>query len=202
MRIRMELTGTTQLVFHNVQLSDPANPWTIKIKEITDKKDKTTSDFQEVAKLEWMGGLYVGNRGGIVMPAANIHRCLNRGAVLRKEGKNIERALIFVTQEVPVTIGNSKNPVKHDLEKLWSDPQYRFQTAVRVGTNRVQRMRPRFPEWSLSIDWELETEVMDLSTLHLIAKDAGRMEGLGDHRTKGSGRFNTTITKVEEDVQS
>lgn len=199
MRIRMDLIGTTQLVMHNVQLSDPANEFTIKIGELTSKKDKTAQDFREIADLEWLGGLYIGRSvSGIVVPAANVHKTLNRGAVLRREGKNVERAVIFTQQEFPLIIGDPKDPIPHDLAKLQANPAYRFQTAVRVGQNRVQRMRPCFPVWALSTEWELETDVMDLSTLRLIAKDAGRMEGLGDHRTKGSGRFNVSITEVKE----
>lgn len=188
MRIQIELTGITPLVMHNVRLSDPLDDYAKEISKLSSKKKKTEEDHLAIGRLEFAGGLYV-NAGEIVMPCPNIKRCLNRAAVIRRLGKDVERALHPLAQEVPLIYGGPRSP-----EDLWNDVSYRFRTTVRVGASRVQRTRPRFPKWKVISDWELLTDIIDLDDLVGIGNDAGIIEGLGDHRSQGSGRFDAKIT--------
>lgn len=188
MRVIIDMVGTTQLVMHNVQLADPTNSWAKAIAEISHKRKKTDEDRAAIARLEFMGGLYMGKSGPVV-PTANVHRSLVLAAKMRKEGKTIERALLAVAMEAPLQYDGPRDP-----EGLWAAEQYRLSKMVRVGAARVLRTRPRFPQWRLITEWELLTDKCDVDLLGTIVKEAGLMEGLGDGRSsQGWGRFDGTV---------
>jgi hypothetical protein len=155
------------------------------IAELTSKKTKTQADNLEIGRLEFMGGLYVGRSGGLVIPAENVHKCIEETAKIRKWGKKVTRALLYdAEQEFQLQY---EGPA--DLNELWEDKQFRFRTAVRVMGRRVMRTRARFHRWSLSTTWELLETQMNPKDLRTVVREAGIIEGLGDHRIKGSGRF-------------
>jgi len=92
MRVIIKLIGTSPLLMHNAQLSDPEHPISRAIAELTSKVEKTAEDHREISRLEFCGSLYVG-KGGPVMPAANLQKCFSNAAKIRREGKSVERAL-------------------------------------------------------------------------------------------------------------
>lgn len=190
MRIQVEMTGTSQLVMHNAQLSDPLNKYAKEIAGLSKKKRKTEEDHLEIGRLEFIGGLYVGD-GGITMPTPNIKRCFTRAATLRREGKAVERALLPLAQEFLLIYKGPKA-----VDQLWADETFRFRTSVKVGQSRVQRTRPRFPPgWMIVSEWELLTDALDPDNFERIVEEAGLIEGLGDHRTLGSGRFDAKLRR-------
>ena len=188
MRIKVTLVGQTPLMMHNAQLVDPDNKWSKLIKGITDKGSKMTDeDRQTKGRYEWFGGLYIGH-GGVVMPTANIRRCFQEAGKATKHGKAITRAVIPVSVEVPLV----HNGPRH-LDKLFEQVEFIDRRAVGVGKNRVMRTRPIFPAWQLECEFELVINLIDSSSFGLICSDAGRLEGLGDDRINGFGRFSVTI---------
>lgn len=193
MKVFIRIDGVTQLILHNIRLSDPIDQFKVAIEEITKKKTKTTADQIEIAKLEFMGGLYTGHgplAGRVIMPAPVLHRCFVSAAKASREGKSMERALLITTQEFPLRFPGEKK----SLEQLWDDENHHFRAAVRVKANRVMRMRPRFPEWRVDAEFELVEQMMNFGVLKDIIVRAGVSEGLCDHRTKGSGRFNAIVS--------
>jgi hypothetical protein len=191
MRVTVEFVGTSPLLMHNVELSDPNNHWARAISELTSKGDKTREDHLEIARLEFMGSLYIGAKGPMI-PAPNVQKCLVQAAKVRKEGKTIERSLMPLGLELPLLYEGPRKP-----DELWADETFRYLAPVTVGRAKVWRMRPRFINWALSSEWELLTDVLDFAKFQRIANEAGRIEGLGDGRTKGFGRFEAKVTKAE-----
>lgn len=190
MRIRIELRGTSPLLCHNIALSDPEYNWTKEIKAITSKRKKTEDDLKAIAKYEWFGGLYEGKLiPGIVMPTQNIRKTIVEAAKIYKLGKQVTRSLSFTGMEVPIVYNGPK-----DLDKLYEDGQYTDRSSVKVGTSRVMRVRPKFPEWALIAEAYLMESVLDLDDLVRIVEIAGQAEGIGDNRVNGFGRF---VGKVE-----
>lgn len=187
MRIHARLTGTTALLMHNIRLANPDDQFAKAIAKITSKRTKTEEDRLEIAHLEFLGGLYVGKSGPYI-PAANVRRCLKETAKVRRLGKQIDRAVVPVMQEFALAYKGPRDP-----EALWKDETFRQQEAARVGTSRVQRMRPRFLPWALDTEWELISEVLDHEDFIAVFKAAGIVEGLGDNRINGFGRFNVEI---------
>jgi hypothetical protein len=190
MRVITKLTGTRPLLLHNVQLADPDNRWARQISQITKKRTKTEEDRKAIADLEWEGGLYIDN-GVISMPAANVLRSFVECAKIGKQGKNLNRALTPTEIAVPLVYSGPQS-----LEELKRKPEFRDQAMVRVGTQRILRTRPIFRSWALLLEWELLTEVLDLSDFESIVIQAGRVEGLGDNRKNGYGRFSAEVSEV------
>ena len=195
MRVLLEMTGTSPLLMHNPQLADPANSWTRAIAEITAKgKKMTDKDQQEKLRLEFMGGLYVGAKG-VVVPAKSIRKCLILAARITRKGKDIERALITTSIEFPLIYKGPREPTG-----LWADEQHRYLTLVKVGRGLVPRMRPQFPRWSLVSEWEIETSILNLRDFIEMASKAGVVEGIGDNRVNGFGRFTTQVSEAVDEI--
>jgi hypothetical protein len=51
------------------------------------------------------------------------------------------------------------------------------------------RVRPKFPAWEITADLELLDDMLNPNDLKDIASLAGLIEGLGDNRVNGFGRF-------------
>jgi hypothetical protein len=197
MRILIEMVGKSALVQHNVQLSDPGNPFTRAIAAITSKGSKQTDDERrEVARLEFCGGLYIGQEGPFIGAAA-IGRCIANAAKVQKLGKNVERALIPTVVEVPLDYKGPREP-----SALWADEKFHFAVPVRVGRGLILRMRPRFPEWRLVSEWELVETILDFRHFIAIAEQAGLIEGLGDARRLGFGRFTAKVSEAKANAVS
>jgi hypothetical protein len=188
--VQLKLTGTRPLLCHNVQLADPDNPITVQIAEITKKRKKTPQDRREIAKLEWHGGLYIAD-GQPVFPVANILKALANAAKVTRQGAAVQRAVAAAEFEVPINYGKSRT-----LDQLHDDPNYHDRRAVGVSSSKVIRTRPRFPKWGMECTLYLLPEVLDLRDLKSIATLAGTIEGVGDGRKIGMGRFECEIVDV------
>ena len=192
MRIQLTMRGTSPLVMHNVVLADPMNSVTKAIAAITDKGSRMSDDDRlEVARLEFHGGLYLG-RGGPVIPSPNILRTIANAAKIRRLGKDVERAMIPTALEFPLVY---KGP--RDAASLWANEAFRYGAPVRIGRGVVSRMRPRFPDWEVVSEWELMTEILNLRDFGAIVEVAGIIEGMGDNRRNGYGRFTSEIVELK-----
>lgn len=191
MKIRITMTGTSPLVMHNVRLARPDDDFTRAIAKITAKRSKQTDDDRgEVARLEFAGSLYVDEEGPYV-PTANIRRCLVEAAKVRRFGKAVERALIPLTMSAPLQYDGPRG-----VDELWKQPRFRYSTIVAINRAKTPRMRPQFPQWGLVTEWELLTETLNIEDLIAIVHSAGLIEGLGDNRRNGFGRFTSEVKQV------
>jgi hypothetical protein len=190
MKIRLELTGTAALLMHNIQLANPLNSYARAMKVISSKRKKTDEDYEELARLEYLGGLYISEQLGPYIPGANIEKCLIEGGRVTKQGKQIERGLFVVDNEIPVLYRGPR-----DALGLLADESFRDVAAVKVGQARVMRTRPMFRDWSVEVDCEVDGGLLNVETLQSIATDAGNMVGIGDHRPR-YGRFQCAIQKL------
>jgi hypothetical protein len=198
-KVRTTLTGTTELNMHNIQLADPDNFWTKQIAKLTGKRKMSEEDRREKARLEFLGGLYTnsdGERTWVIVPQTNVKRCFKEAAKANRLGRNIDRALNYADPQqaiagLPLVFEHS------DLspDELWAMPQYHDTTIV-ASPGRVPRTRPRFMKWSLTADWLLFTNLLSVEDLRDIGEYAGLIEGLGDNRVNGAGRFNFVLTEL------
>jgi hypothetical protein len=190
-RVRLELTGTTELLMHNEQLADPDNGYSKEIAALTGKREKTDEDRKEIARLEWFGGIYANNTGPYI-PARNIKRCIAEAAKTSKDGKNIDRALIISEQvSIPLLY---KGP--RDVHELFEVPRHHHSCLVKISTRKIMRHRPQFPEWGLEAEFMLQTNLIDFRKFTDLVQLAGVIEGLGDGRRFGCGRFTAEVHLV------
>jgi len=191
MKIRITLTGTTPLLMHNPRMVDPEFALNREIKALTSKRKKTDEDLKQIERLEWYGGLYE-DGGVIVQPTSKPRKCFINTARITKQGKFVERALSFGALHVPLTYDGP-----NAIDAVYADSRFRSRLGVGIGTKRVMRVRPQFPTWSMEltglfvedagINFDAFQEVVDL---------AGVVEGIGDNRVNGYGRFDAKVTKV------
>lgn len=177
MKIRFTITGTAPLLMHNQRLADPLDPYAKALKVISAKKKKTDEDHEEMARIEFEGGLYFDDSLGPYIPGVNVHRSMVEGARMTKRGKDIERALLVLDDVCPLAY---KGP--RDVKGLYADKRYVSRKSVKVGQARVMRTRPMFAEWTLECEAELDLALLNFEDVQAIAETAGSLAGLGDYR--------------------
>jgi len=191
MDILIKIEGATPLLMHNPQLCDPENEIVREIQAITSKRKKTSEDRKAIARLEWFGGLYLRGKQ-IVLPTANVRKCLIETAKISRLGRQVERALSFTELDVPLEYDGPK-----DLEALYANSRYASRLSVVIAGKRTMRVRPSFLPWKLTVAGiYIDDAGLNYDELERIVKLAGQVEGLGDNRRNGYGRFNGLLAKA------
>lgn len=189
--VRIEMVSTSPMMVHNGKLADPMNEWAIKMGRITDKgAKKTDADNLELARLEWLGSLYV-EGGKIVMPTANIKKCLIEAAKVSRNGKDISRSLLPMSPSVPLEYDGPK-----DIDKLFEDKSFVDRSIVKVK-GRVPRTRPIFRTWRLVSEWQLIESIFSFDDLERLANLTGLIEGINERRIQGYGRFTAKVERLD-----
>lgn len=188
------------LVVHNERLADPLDSITRAIGAISKKRAKTISDHEEIARLEWFGGLYTAEPievadGEVVvppgavptLPAWNLLRCLQDGAKRHKRGADVLRGIHPLAEHAPLEYDGPTEP-----HELWKSGGFALRKTVGVQRARTTRTRPMFHPWKAVLPIEVDPVVFDLDTLGKLWEDAGRYAGIGEMRPV-YGRFSGTI---------
>jgi hypothetical protein len=179
--------GKAPLLMHNGRLIDPLDTIVKQIHEVSSKTRKTDDDHWEMAKLEWLGGIYYEREVGPFIPAWNLQKSIVEGARLSRDGKKIERGVVFDSVVLPLEYDGPRDPIE-----LFEDKQFVSRMPVRVSSARVMRTRPRFKKWRLKASGQYDGSVLDLADLRRAADMAGAMIGLGDSRP-AFGRFTAEV---------
>jgi hypothetical protein len=185
MRAVISFKGTAPLLLHNVRLADPLNEWAKELKALSSKRAKTEEDHMAMARVEFLGGLYIRDDGPY-LPSTMLHRVIQDGAKLSKNGKNIERGLIVLDDASLVYKGPRK------AEAMFKDKSFVDRRVVSVGQQKVVRTRPCFHDWAVEFEVEVIEDLLDLDILKRVIDDAGRCTGVGDYRPR-FGRFQAKV---------
>lgn len=180
--IEVRVRGVAPLLLHNAQLADPLNPLTRAIKAITGKRKKTDADLEELARLEFHGGLYLDAKGRPAVPGECIEGCIRDGAKKTRKGKDVQCGVLS-DGVWPLEYDGPKDP-----EKLWLVAAFRDYRGCKVNNGIVMRMRPKFPSWALTFRVAYHPEVVSRTSLDEWIVTAGQFVGVGDYRPK-FGRF-------------
>lgn len=195
MKVRFDLQGTSPLLMHNPRMVDPEFEINRQIKAITSKRKKTDEDLKQIERLEWYGGLYVSNGAStatVVQPTSKVRKCLINAARISKLGKMLERAISFGDLYIPLAYDGPK-----DIDALFKEPRFHSRLPVGVGNKRVMRVRPQFFPWALSCTGLfVEDAGLNFEEVERIVELAGVVEGIGDNRINGYGRFIGKVTRV------
>jgi hypothetical protein len=177
---------------HNPQMVDPECKQNRQIKVITAKRKKTDEDLQNIEKLEWYGGLYEEN-GVIVQPASKLRKSLVNTAKISKQGKSIERALSFTVLNVPLIYDGPKS-----IDEVFKEPRFHSRLSVGISGKRVMRVRPSFFPWALKVTGLfVEDAGLNFDDLERIVELAGVVEGIGDNRVNGYGRYSAIVKEIQ-----
>ena len=181
--VTYQVRGVTPLLMHSERLANPFDPLTRQIKAITGKRKKTEDDQLEVARLEWLGGLYFDEGNGVHLPGHNMFSAIVGGGKLHKLGTALKRAALIKEDHIRITYDGPKTP-----EKLFADARFVDMRSVKVGTAKVLRCRPIFKTWGATFTLLYEENSLQRGDLDRIVSDAGTMIGIGDYRPR-FGRF-------------
>ena len=192
MRFRITITGTAPMLMHNGRLANPLDPATQALKALTAKRKKTDDDLIDIARAEFLGGLYIDPDVGPYVPGENVERAILDAAKLTKNGMNVKRGLFIETDVNPIAYHGPRT-----AEGLWEDENFRLIRTVRNQQNRVSRCRPMFTDWRTSAEGTLDESVLDFRTLASIVEQAGAYVGLGDWRPR-YGRFTADLERTTE----
>lgn len=191
-KAKLNLDSFTPILLHADTLSDPLSDEAKAFKRVSSKRTKTDSDHEDMARMEYMAGLYLGNSGQVVIPSRNLVRCLIEGARITKSGPKVERGLVPLATDFDLDYDGPVTP-----DDLYSDKRFVSRMTVRVGTARTVRCRPIFKEWGLEAEVMIDETVLSLEDLADIARNSGQMIGLGDYRKGGGfGRFQVEVSQL------
>jgi hypothetical protein len=187
--LTVNIQGVTALIQHNRRLADPLDEMTKAMKVVSAKRKKTDADYEELARLEFIGGLYIDDKGPYI-PSEWIESMVRDGARKSKQGKDAVSACFATSDRFHIDYKGPKT-----ADKLFEDPTHRDARIVKVGQSRIVRTRPTFPVWGLRFELTVNTEVIEMAHVEQAIQKAGMLVGLGDYRPK-YGRF--IVTSFEQ----
>jgi len=171
--LRLRFTGATPLLMHSGQLANPLNKFSKAIKKVSGKRNKTDADHEEMARLEWYGGLYLDEAGKIAVPGEIVEAALKDAAKKMKLGKAVDKAL-WCMKTTPLDIGVTYG----DLAELY--PKYSLTVSARIKNNRVQRTRPKFDVWSFEAVLNYDEHILEKESIIQFSSECS----MGDWRPK------------------
>jgi len=182
--LKFRIEGISPLLMHNGRLANPSDHYAQEMKKITSKRKKTTADYEELARLEWFGGLYLANEEPCIPGQIFEAAMIGKGGAARKQnmGKQAAAAL-WVFDDFPLEYDGPRDPYE-----LWKLEEFRLQVLAVVTTSRILRTRPMFKDWAANVSLEFNPELLDEDVVCRWAEVAGAQVGLMDWRPK-FGRF-------------
>ncbi len=179
--LRYQLTSSARMLMHNGQTADPLNKFSRAIKQVSSKRTKTDADYEEMARLEFLAGLYMAPDGPVI-PSYLFDALIVNGAKKSKEGV-MAKSSVFCLNHARLEYDGPRT-----ADELWADERFRFAAIVRVGTARVSRTRPVFDPWSCVVELNVETTLVNPARVDEWLTVAGTQVGIGDWRPQ-NGRF-------------
>ncbi|WP_128080164.1 hypothetical protein [Roseicella frigidaeris] len=180
--LHFRITGIAPLLMHNGRLADPLDPHAQALAAAARKRGKVDSDHLEIARLEFLGSLYL-QGGEPCIPAEMVEAALIRAAAKKKKA-TVAKAAMLIRSNAPLLYQGPRDP-----HALWSaGAAFRHRTGVRVGMTRVMRTRPRFDDWSADISVDFLPTMIEARDLADFFDIAGEQVGIGDWRPR-CGRF-------------
>jgi hypothetical protein len=181
-KLKVKIIGDTPFIPHNSQLADPLNSFTRAIKEVSGKRKKVDADLEEMAKLEFLGGLYLSD-GKPCIPAEMLEAVINGGARKSKMGKQASAA-VFIRQPAMLEYEGPTDP-----KKLWENKEFVLRVAAKVQQSMVMRTRPIFKKWSATFEIDVNTDLVDTKDVLQWIGVAGMELGIGDWRPQKRGHY-------------
>ena len=189
--VQIQFQGVSPLLCHNGQTADPRNTYAKAMKAVSGKRKKTDADYDEMARLEWLAGLYRID-GDLVLPDYVIESAMIKGAMKSKRGPQAKCGLFF-TEHASLQFDGKPDVIDDGtLTDMFESGQFTHTIGVKVGMAKVMRTRPVFRNWSITATAQYDPDVLNLREVEEIAMDAGKLVGIGDWRPK-HGRFNAEV---------
>lgn len=186
MDIKIAISGTTPLLCN--KFTDAAQMKASSGTSSALTGDKGTPKEQAEQKL------YLGIKGGLIIPQPNLFRCIIDAGTYFKAGKT--KITTQKTSIIPACVE------VHGAEiPLVSKDSWRVDTrAVRIPATggRILCHRPCFDDWSLTFDVTIDTDMIGEKLFRELVDAAGKRIGLGDFRPACKGPFGKFVVSSWE----
>ncbi len=183
----VKIVGVSPLLLHSARFANPLDPATKLHKSLTCKRKKTDEDQLAIAKSEWLGGLYYDPIIGVYLPGANVEASLFEAAKMQRLGKSSKRSILVLDDIIKLNYDGPKTP-----ERLYEDPRFVDARAVKIGTAKLIRYRPKFNMWSAEFRLSFNPEQIEEREVLRMLDDAGSLVGVGDYRPR-FGKFSAEV---------
>ncbi|MGI9338233.1 MAG: hypothetical protein ACR2P4_06980 [Gammaproteobacteria bacterium] len=184
MEIKAKIRGVRPLLMHNGALVDSQTEHAKEKAALTKKKPQTDADKDAIARLDFIGALYVDEQGRIIIPDVNLFACIVAGAKKFKAGPNA-KAGIMVNDH-----GAFDFPFKGKKmpDALWKSGEFTDRRRVVIQRSAIMKVRPIFKEWDCTFSMDIDEDICNHDDVRLWLETAGKRAGLGDFRPQ-FGRF-------------
>jgi hypothetical protein len=176
----VQIVGTIPLLMHNVRLANPLDRFAKEIKTLTSKRIKTEDDHLQIAKLEFLGGLYYDTKIGPYIPGGNILASIRDGGKIIRKGTAIKRGLFVAEDKVRLDYTGPREP-EVMFDSGFADIRGVSGQGTRGGSVTM-RCRPIFnPPWKCAFTLMFDETVISPDDLRQCVEIAGRLTGLCDY---------------------
>lgn len=179
-KFKREIAGISPLVLHNGDLANRHYAWNKLLKPLQARRQKTDAEYEEIERLEFLGGLYW-NGKNLYLPVKMIKKTILNAAKKTKAGEKV-RTGVFVTADALLKYRGPQTP-----EELWQDERFRYSDMVVVSGRRILRMRPKFTEWGADIMLLYDDTICNLAQVDAWLVTAGQVVGFGEQRPDKGG---------------
>lgn len=172
--LTITIKGITPLIMHSPRAANFLDPKVKQFKGLSNKRQKSDQEREELLQLQWELGLYWDNDLGLYIPSEMITAAILHAAKVHKLGKKTIGILTTHPIGYPLITENSKN-----LNKLTEDTQNKFIKDVVIQKSRILANRPIFHQWKLTFDLEIDREILNIDDLTNIIFTMSQKGGLG-----------------------
>ncbi|WP_293666378.1 hypothetical protein [uncultured Parabacteroides sp.] len=187
--LKFKIIGVSPLLMHDDKTANPFNEYSKQLKAISSKRKKSDDDLLEMARIEWMAGLYYTKEQGYFIKAECFEGTFLAAAKAKKLGKPFKESV-----SIP---DNPSLEFKHKKlvpDQLFELDEYKDFRTVKIMSSKVIRCRPIFNQWSCEIEiWFDETRLNEEEVIQIVEYGA-RYIGVCDYRPK-YGRF--TVERID-----
>jgi hypothetical protein len=191
MLIHCQIEGVSPLLMH--KFSDEAQESATSGSRTSSAAGNRGTPLEQAAAV-----LYTDEGGNIIMPAVNITSTIVEAGKFFKIGRNKITTQKSSLLSSCVFLTESYYKLEHD------EPWTVDSRPVRIPSTggRIVRHRPRFDDWKISFDIDLDETELNVKLLREIVDASGKKVGLCDFRpsTKGPfGRFCVTSWEIDSE---
>lgn len=179
---KAKITGIAPLLQNNPRTVDPFDPFTKKMKKITDKKKKTDDDVQRMRDIETEAKLYFDEKLGVYVPTRWIMGAIAKnGFALTKISKAKLRGAVFTTADKVKLSYSGMDLVKSPVDIVKNE---KFTTILILpqAQKRLAKSFPIFHDWSFEFELEYDDSILDREDLVKILTYSAKYGGFGDFR--------------------
>lgn len=172
-QLSLTIKGASPLLLHNGQTANPLNKFARQLKAVSGKRNKTDEDYETMAKIEFLAGLYLSPAGEYTLPAHNVEAAMLEGARKNKNGKLVTAGAFVAEDPVLTFSGSNKTP-----DELWEGGEHALMVSVRVQRNRVMRTRPMIAAgWTAAVNVTYDPAIVEEPAIRQAFEVAGLQIG-------------------------